>query len=297
MSRPQFQLEHIKDKYFRKFGRYSKSTEGNIKQMSEISIHMKDTYSTNITCGVLGDEEKKLMAVEWSIAGNEVPDKLWPWQVMIKSRTQICGGVLISDSWIITAAQCVDRTDFIVLGAKVINTLKNHSLVEKPSAEIIHKEYRKDRHGHDIGLLKIQNPVRFTDFIRPVCVLAWNSTVRLSGCFFTTWGFYDALNFGLHDDLHAFPVHVYDQYECHFRWIITGLNVTNGDLCVRFDYSGSGPDLCSQDSGGPLICKIDEVHYVIGVTSFVQSGCRKRFLPDLFARVSYFENWILNKIL
>ncbi|RMX57187.1 hypothetical protein pdam_00017947 [Pocillopora damicornis] len=45
------------------------------------------------------------------IGGQDAKPGAWPWQIALKRNGGfICGGSLISDSWVITAAHCVARS-------------------------------------------------------------------------------------------------------------------------------------------------------------------------------------------
>ncbi|XP_054720052.1 uncharacterized protein LOC129229713 [Uloborus diversus] len=58
---------------------------------------------------VLDEEEPSVDRVKIFTVGGESADKIWPWMVAIfygNSSTQLCGGTLIDDRHIITAAHC-----------------------------------------------------------------------------------------------------------------------------------------------------------------------------------------------
>ena len=51
-----------------------------------------------------------------------------------------------------------------------------------------------------------------------------------------------------------------------------------------------GKDSCQEDSGGPLICEIDEKAVLVGVVSY-GSGCGEEGKPGIYANVNFFKTW------
>ena len=67
---------------------------------------------------------------------------------------------------------------------------KNPNEVSRSVAEIIlHPEYDSETSDNDIALLRLSSPVKFTDYIRPVC-LAASGSVFINGTdsWVTGWG-------------------------------------------------------------------------------------------------------------
>ena len=48
---------------------------------------------------------------------------------------------------------------------------------------------------------------------------------------------------------------------------------------------------CMGDNGGPLVCKFGSTWKLVGATSWGQRDCSVNH-PSVYARVSYFRNWI-----
>jgi hypothetical protein len=111
------------------------------------------------------------------IGGDETNPGEFPWTVSVKLNGQpICGGSLIDNTWILTAAHCVvgynPKNLTVRLGAYRIKDASETQTVDSAlSLFVVHKQYSMPRpFSNDIALLKMSAPVEFSDFIIPICL-------------------------------------------------------------------------------------------------------------------------------
>ena len=110
--------------------------------------------------------------------GKEVPSNKYPWQVYLYSdaeHSSFCGGALISNDKVLTAAHCIvnqEANDLrVVLGA---DTLEDSEFNYVTVSDIkIYPDYHKTRgyvNTSDIGLPTLTTALPYNSTIRPVCL-------------------------------------------------------------------------------------------------------------------------------
>lgn len=136
------------------------------------------------TCGV------KIKATGLIVNGSESKANEWPWLVALKTlpmRTFFCGGTLISETRVITAAHCIltkgssraKRPEEVLvhLGKHNLYKAENNSKVFWPKEILIHPDWNPLtlRYDADLAVLITDLPVQFTDYIFPVCM--WSDPI------------------------------------------------------------------------------------------------------------------------
>lgn len=219
----------------------------------------------------------------------------WPWQVFIEldnGRNQ-CGGSLISEQWVLTAAHCFDGTmkaTKLVLGSIKKQGGTAGSVTAQAELTCCHPDYNTVTLDNDICLVKLNRRIFMREGLRSVPLPQPGSVVAAgAACDITGWG-YDE-NLRLPDILQEASVNIVSRKQCvewHKNQTIT---VVNNTICAG--HEKGGPDSCGGDSGGPLVCRERSGRYVIrGITSYGPSFCGAAKAPGVYTKVSHFVDWI-----
>jgi len=241
----------------------------------------------------------------WSriIGGSESQPGAWPWQVALvsspvgsNSESLFCGGSILNDEWILSAAHCVEGDS----SSAFQNILVRVGLHSKSSSEgqsfrvrwvFRHPSYSNDGHIHnDVALIKIEGRISWSSTVRPIC-LPETGTYIPSGtvCIATGWG-------SLYQDGSVFPdammqvrLPVVSRTQCRVAY---GSAAIDSEKMCTGDTIQGGLDTCSGDSGGPLVCLHEERVWIqVGITSY-GIGCGDKNYPGVYARVASHTDWI-----
>lgn len=243
------------------------------------------------SCGVqaIKPDESNLYRI---VGGTIVVPNSWPWQVALKKGGNFfCGGSLINNQWIVTAAHCQTSTSGLVIH------LGDHNVDIDGSGEtrinaarwISHPQYNDNEILNDVALIKLSQPVSFTNKISPVCLPNGRSSNIGTRGFTTGWGIINADGSGdTSTFLRQVGIPVNDPSVCNYQGFPPETQICAG---VR---STSGPrDSCQGDSGGPFVQKDSSgAWYLAGIVSY-GVGCGGR---GAYTRVSAYESWIAQTI-
>ncbi|XP_050721230.1 ovochymase-2-like isoform X1 [Eriocheir sinensis] len=235
------------------------------------------------------------------VGGEETTLHEYPWQVALVSKSgnrPYCGGSIISNQWILTAAHCVDRntvsdTD-IVIGEHDWSTSSDTSATERKSLSqaIRHPSYSSQALDNDIALLQLAEPITFpsNNKIAPVCLATPDNLYEAVQATITGWG---TLKSGGSQPYKLNEVTVPTMTNAACK--ATGYDddeITANMICAGV--SEGGKDSCQGDSGGPMVTGSGSMQQ-IGVVSWGY-GCADQRYPGVYTRVSNYVSWIEGKI-
>merc|ERR1712002_165866 len=231
------------------------------------------------------------------VGGHEANRHEWPWQVaLFVDNAWFCGGALISDEWVMTAAHCAEDAGFfdVMAGAHNVRADSEPHRIEITSYEgHVHPNWDSSTLKNDIALVKLPEPVPFSEYIRPSCLPPASDTNEEYVGRLTTpigWGKNADNAGGITPELQMVEdLPVISRSDCQASY---GSIIYEGILCI--DSSG-GKGVCNGDSGGSLNMKKDGEEnkwFQVGIASFVSSAGCESGTPHGFSRVAQHLEWI-----
>ncbi|GIY49571.1 proclotting enzyme [Caerostris darwini] len=217
----------------------------------------------------------------------------WTWMVALLRRNRFfCGGVIINDWYILTAAHCVIGVRVkdlkVRLGEYNFNE-KNEHQEDIPVAEIKHHAmFVSLTFQHDIALLKLKRRIEYTKFISSIC-LPNQSSGNFSDVNATVVG-WGTVDFGgkVSPVLRQVTIPVWDNNECDRTYRFERIN--EAFMCAGSPENGE--DACQGDSGGPLMTVNDDDRWeVIGIVSWGRR-CGDPTYPGVYTRITSYLDWI-----
>uniref|UniRef100_A0A8I3NCY4 Chymotrypsin like n=1 Tax=Canis lupus familiaris TaxID=9615 RepID=A0A8I3NCY4_CANLF len=213
---------------------------------------------------------------------NAVPGS-WPWQVSLqdKSGFHFCGGSLISQSWVVTAAHCnvIPGRHVVVLGEYDRSSNAEPLQVLSISKAITYPSWNPTTLNNDLTLLKLASPARYTQRISPVCLASPDEELPAGlKCATTGWGRLSGVGNVTPARLQQVALPLVTVNECRQYW---GSRITDAMICA----GGSGASSCQGDSGGPLVCQKGNTWVLIGIVSWGTTNCNVR-QPAIYTRAT-----------
>ncbi|KAL0151358.1 hypothetical protein M9458_053352 [Cirrhinus mrigala] len=220
------------------------------------------------------------------VNGTDAKPHSRPYMVSVQMKNQhICGGFLISDRFVMTAAHCRNSAPVltVVLGAHNLQNKNENSVRIKVESYYSHPQYTSESFHNDILLLRLEKNAQLNNNIKPISIPTKAGDIEAdSVCSIAGWGLLET-NGTQSNHLMETNVMVMNNKKCESKW---GKEEFSASLmmCV---YGKGGS--CHGDSGGPLVCG----DTAVGVTSFGDRYiCNSPERPDAYTKISAYLPWI-----
>ncbi|KAJ8352588.1 hypothetical protein SKAU_G00240640 [Synaphobranchus kaupii] len=246
-------------------------------QQQPVKIH----NSTNLSAA------PGLSSVRALWGGNLSREGQFPWQVSLHfQREHLCGGSIVAQRWILTAAHCVYGFAIPTLWAVHVGLTEqpvngaNSLAVEKI---LYHARYRPKGLDYDIALMKLAEPLSFNGHVEPICLPNFGEQFEDGKmCWISGWGGHGGRGAKARLSLLSARVPLISYKACTQPAVVPGLHLALDDL--RWVPGGG-------TAGGLLACEDSAVWKLVGATSWGQ-GCAERNKPGVYTRITQSLNWI-----
>jgi len=232
------------------------------------------------------------------VGGSEVdPPNSYPWMVSIQyDGYHLCGGTLINEEWVLTAAQCwasastgqplaILPEHTVVLGEHNYQIAEGPEQVIAPDAVHLHPQWNHNTLEYNLALLHLSEAATPTAAVQPVSLLPGtapdNQDATIAG-----WGAISGDELFPSDVLLEGQLQILPESACE----VSGLDFyPDSMLCAAVaDFS---VDACPGDEGGPLFYHDGSEWLLAGVTTR-ETGCGTVDYPSYYARVSTVGGWL-----
>ncbi|XP_028443780.1 granzyme B-like [Perca flavescens] len=204
------------------------------------------------------------------IGGREAVPHSRPYMVLLEQRMpsgnkKNCGGFLLNEDFVMTAAHCQASSYTVILGVHNVyssNGIQRSSVVQT----FPHKDYDETDLSNDIMLLKLSSKANFSTNVQPIALAGQGDGSLPKSCIVSGWG-------------------RTDKHIKHMSLVLMEANVTISTECEKeksYCTEGeTGPG--NGDSGGPLVCEDGKAYGV------VSSGYLNKYS---YAKIPDYRSWI-----
>uniref|UniRef100_A0AAG5CTH0 CLIP domain-containing serine protease n=1 Tax=Anopheles atroparvus TaxID=41427 RepID=A0AAG5CTH0_ANOAO len=242
----------------------------------------------------------------------------FPWAVLIEYEKPNgrfgfhCGGSLINERYVLTAAHCISsiprnwKVHRVRLGEWDLSSDRdcnadgdcNVAPIDMDIEKIVvHSGYdtQDKNHLNDIALIRMARNVDYSESVRAICLPLSNTAIKTNhvgtSSLAAGWGKTESASAS--QKKLKVELTVKSLQECSPVYQRNGIFLKPTQLCAG---GLKGKDTCSGDSGGPLMRQFAGAWYLIAVVSFGPSKCGTADVPGVYTDVAKFADWIRENV-
>uniref|UniRef100_A0A8D1KMR7 Coagulation factor IX n=1 Tax=Sus scrofa TaxID=9823 RepID=A0A8D1KMR7_PIG len=230
------------------------------------------------------------------VGGENAKPGQFPWQVLLNGKIDaFCGGSIINEKWVVTAAHCIEPGVKITVVAGEYNTEETEPTEQRRNVirAIPHHSYNAtvNKYSHDIALLELDEPLTLNSYVTPICIADKEYTnifLKFGSGYVSGWG--RVFNRGRSATiLQYLKVPLVDRATCLRS---TKFTIYSNMFCAGFHEGGK--DSCQGDSGGPHVTEVEGTSFLTGIISWGEE-CAVKGKYGIYTKVSRYVNWIKEK--
>ncbi|KFO22130.1 cationic trypsin-3 [Fukomys damarensis] len=231
------------------------------------------------------------------IGGYNCQKNSLPYQVSLNDGSHRCGGSLITDQWVVSAAHCYKPQVKIQvhLGEHDIHVTEGDEQFIAADKIIPHPKYAPQntiidgqytlKYDNDIMLIKLKTPATINSQVSTVS-LPKSCPSAGTQCLVSGWGNTVIIGNKYPSLLQCLKAPVLSDASCHESY---PKRISGNMFCLGF--LEGGKDSCQGDSGGPVVCNGE----LQGVVSW-GVGCALEGKPGVYTKVCNYLDWIQETI-
>ncbi len=242
------------------------------------------------------------------LGGREARITDWPWTVALVHgsmadafRGQFCGGSLIAERWVVTAAHCLtDKAGNLKYGPGDVHVINGRTDLNTGEGDriavsgyIVHPLYNPDTDDNDVALLHLERVPSQETVWRTIALIPGGDPGGLTDAGQPAW----VVGWGALGPSGPYPTHLYQAQVPLVGQVELIAAYPPPFFSITPNMIGAGPgdgsvDTCQGDSGGPLVVRDGGGNYILaGVTSWGLQ-CGTPGIYGVYARLANFCDWI-----
>jgi secreted trypsin-like serine protease len=184
----------------------------------------------------------------------------WPWHVALyKNGLHVCDGTLMNERWIMTTASCFQGQGRSKWAARFASVRLNSRAPWEQKRQIVGM-VKSPVEGNSIVILKMDKPVIFSDFARPICLPSSDEFIHMgAACVTLAWNNKD-------QQLHVVHLEPAPREKCEEVSEVSPHTICTQEKSERSECNGE------EVAGAPLMCQAEGEWHLVGVAAW-RKGC------------------------